>query len=132
MDDEEVHPVNLALEAFFIVAGAGAGAVFRYVIGGWVGHLAGPGFPWGTLAVNLLGCFALGVLVGAAPEERTLLFVVSGGVIGGFTTFSTLMFETVNLSLAKEHHRASMNVAANLVLGFAALFIGTYLGAAFS
>lgn len=122
--------MSLALEAFLILGGAGLGAVSRYVIGGWIGHHMGSGFPWGTLAVNSLGCFAIGVLTGAAPETGTLFFVLSGGIIGGFTTFSTLMFETVSLSLSKESRRASMNVLANLSLGFVAFFIGAYLGMA--
>lgn len=124
--------MTLVLEAFLILVGAGAGAVSRYVIGGWIGHRLGPGFPWGTLIVNLLGCFALGLVMGGTPDSRTLFFVLSSGIIGGFTTFSTLMFETANLSLSKEHRRASLNVLGNLLLGFAALLAGTYLGMATS
>lgn len=122
--------MNLALEALLIFIGAGAGAVLRYMVSGWIGHWMGPGFPWGTLAVNTVGCFELGFLMGMAPEERTLVLILGGGVIGGFTTFSTLMFETANLSLSKEHRRAALSVGANLVLGFVALFAGTYAGMA--
>src|SRR5215203_4259708 len=108
--------------------GAGVGAVLRYVIGGWVNHRMGPEFPWGTLAVNALGCFGLGFLEGVAPEDRVLLFVLGSGVIAGFTTFSTLMLETLNLAFAKERDRAFFNILGSLALGIPALSAGIYLG----
>lgn len=121
--------MTLAVEVLLVLVGAGTGAVLRYLIGGWIGARMGPGFPWGTLVVNALGCLELGFLIGFAPEGRVALFVLSGGIIGGFTTFSTLMFESSNLALSGERRRSVLNIAANLALGFIALFVGTYLGA---
>ena len=118
----------LALEVAVTLAGAGLGAVLRYVIGGWVNHLLGPAFPWGTLAVNVLGCLALGLLEGAARGNGVLLFVLGRGVLAGFTTFSTLMLETLNLALAKEHDRAFSNVVASLALGLFAYTVGLGVG----
>ncbi|HEX6710169.1 MAG TPA: CrcB family protein [Rubrobacter sp.] len=109
---------------------AGLGAVFRYMLGGWINHRLGPEFPWGTLAVNVLGCFALGVLEGVAPGDEVLLLVVGKGLIAGFTTFSTLMLETLNLARAREHDRAFFNVVGSLALGLPALLFGIYLGSA--
>lgn len=109
---------------------AGLGAVFRYVVGGWVNHRLGPEFPWGTLAVNVLGCFALGFLEGMSPRDQLLLLVVGKGLIAGFTTFSTLMLETMNLARAREHDRAFFNVVGSLALGLPALLFGVYLGSA--
>lgn len=100
----------------------------RYLVGGWINHRMGPGFPWGTLAVNTAGCLALGFLEGVAPQDRVLLFILGSGVIAGFTTFSTLMLETLNLALAKEHYRVLWNVMGSVVLGVPALFAGVYLG----
>lgn len=117
------------IEVLATLIGAGLGAALRYVFGGWVNHRAGAGFPWGTLAVNTVGCFALGFLEGIAPDDRILLFVLGSGIIAGFTTFSTLMLETLNLSLAKEHDRALFNVLSSVALGVPALFAGIYLGA---
>lgn len=117
------------IEVLATLIGAGLGAALRYVFGGWVNHRAGAGFPWGTLAVNTVGCFALGFLEGIAPDDRILLFVLGSGIIAGFTTFSTLMLETLNLSLAKEHDRALFNVLGSVALGVPALFAGIYLGA---
>jgi CrcB protein len=119
----------VASEVVLTLVGAGVGAVLRYVIGGWVSHRMGPAFPWGTLVVNTLGCFGLGFLEGIAPQEKVLLFVLGSGVLAGFTTFSTLMLETLNLALAKEHDRAFFNVVGSLALGLPALSVGVYLGA---
>lgn len=116
------------IEVLVTLIGAGAGAVLRYVFGGWVNHRIGAGFPWGTLAVNTVGCLALGFLEGIAAGDGFLLFVLGSGVIAGFTTFSTLMLETLNLSLAKEHDRALSNVLGSMVLGIPALLAGMYLG----
>lgn len=118
------------IELLVTLIGAGVGAVLRYVLGGWVNHRVGPGFPWGTLAVNTLGCFGLGFLEGIAPGDRVILFVLGSGVLAGFTTFSTLMLETLNLTLAKERGRAFGNILGSMGLGLPALIAGIYLGAA--
>jgi CrcB protein len=120
--------VAFAVEVALTLAGAGLGAVLRYLIGGWVNHRMGPVFPWGTLAVNVLGCFALGLLEGAARGDGVLLFILGRGVIAGFTTFSTLMLETLNLALAREHDRAFFNVVGSLSLGIFAFSVGIGIG----
>jgi CrcB protein len=118
----------VAMEVALTLVGAGVGAALRYVIGGWVSHRMGPAFPWGTLVVNTIGCFGLGVLEGAAPGDKALLLVLGSGVLAGFTTFSTLMLETLNLALAKEHDRAFFNVVGSLALGIFALSVGVGVG----
>jgi CrcB protein len=122
--------VAFAAEVLLTLLGAGLGAVLRYVLGGWVNHRLGPEFPWGTLAVNVAGCFALGLLTGAAPHNGMLLIVLGKGLIAGFTTFSTLMLETLNLALSREHDRAFFNVVGSLSLGLGAFLFGAYLGTA--
>ena len=81
--------------------GGGAGAVARYALGLWVEARVGPGFPWGTFAVNVGGCLAIGVVATLAdehlwisPASRLLLVT---GLLGGFTTFSTFGLETWQL-----------------------------------
>jgi CrcB protein len=120
-----VAPAELALT----LAGAGVGSVLRYVLGGWVGHRMGPEFPWGTLAVNALGCLGLGLLEGTAPHDRTLLLVLGSGLLAGFTTFSTLMLETANLAIAGERDRAFLNIVGTLALGLFAFSAGARAGA---
>ncbi len=85
-------------------------------------------FPWGTLVVNILGCFGLGLLEGAVHQEKALLFILGSGIIAGFTTFSTLMLETLNLAAAKEHDRAFFNILGSVSLGLPALYLGIHLG----
>lgn len=122
--------MTFAVEMVLTLSGAGIGAVLRYVLGGWISHRMGPAFPWGTLVVNVLGCFALGVLEGVAPREEILLFILGRGLLAGFTTFSTLMLETLNLALARENDRAFFNVVGSLALGLFALSVGVGVGAA--
>lgn len=118
-----------AIEITLTLTGAGLGAVFRYIIGGWVNHRVGSVFPWGTMVVNIFGCFGLGFLEGAATQDGVLLFVLGRGFLAGFTTFSTLMLETLNLARARENDRAFFNVVVSLALGIFALFVGLGVGA---
>jgi CrcB protein len=89
---------------------------------------AGWGFPWGTLAVNLVGCALLGALTGLAQSRLDLtlearLFLVVG-VLGSFTTFSTLGYETIELLRRAAYLAALANAAGSLLLGMAALVAG--------
>ncbi len=84
-----------------VAAGGALGAVARYLVMSAVGHWLGPGFPWGTLAVNLIGSFAMGVLVEVmalvwSPSEELRAALVVG-VLGAFTTFSTFSLDLVVL-----------------------------------
>lgn len=104
--------------------GGAAGSVLRYWLGGLVQHrLEGTGFPAGTLAVNLLGCFAIGTLAAVvetrhafSPDLRLLL---GAGLLGGFTTFSAFGNETLALLRAGQPALASINIVANVGLGLA-------------
>ncbi len=120
--------MEFAFRVTLTLAGAGLGAVFRHLLGGWVNHRIGSVFPWGTMAVNVLGCFGLGLLEGAAAQDGFLLFVLGRGFLAGFTTFSTLMLETLNLAVARENDRAFFNVVGSLSLGMFALFVGLGVG----
>jgi CrcB protein len=113
-----------------LLAGLGgfAGSALRYVVSGFVQNLSGGiRFPFGTLAVNLAGCLAIGLLSQLAEtrglfsaEARTLIFI---GVIGGFTTFSTFGNETINLWRNGEGALAAANVAAHLVVCLGAVWL---------
>jgi len=102
------------------VAGA-VGALLRYVVSGWVQERSGSDFPIGTLMVNLVGSFALGLVVGAgAPDSTTTLAVA--GFLGGFTTYSTWMVETVRLGATTR--RGVVNLATSLIAGVAVAALG--------
>ncbi len=117
-----------------MIVGVGGfiGSAMRFVVSGWVQRLAaGSVMPYGTLAVNVLGCLALGFLGGLAeyrqvlePGQRLFLMV---GVLGGFTTFSTFAFESIELMQDAEMIRAALNTLAQIVLGFGAAFAGYVL-----
>ena len=112
-----------------IGAGGFAGSVLRYWLSGLAQDVArGSLFPWGTLAVNLLGCLAIGVLAqlaearGAFSAETRLFFAT--GLLGGFTTFSAFGNETLLLLRDAERMLAAVNVLANVILGLACVQLG--------
>lgn len=112
------------------VAGA-AGTISRYLLGGWIHQLFGAGFPYGTLIVNISGCFAVGFLGTLAeerflisPQVRTALLI---GFLGAFTTFSSFAYETWALFKDGEMMIAGLNVLASVVTCFAGLLIGVFL-----
>ena len=116
--------------AKLFLAGIGGfiGSVLRYSVSGFVQDLSRSiDFPYGTLAVNLIGCFAIGFLSQLAEtrgfftaETRTLIFI---GVLGGFTTFSAFSNETINLWREGESLLATINVAAHLVFCLGAVWL---------
>jgi fluoride exporter len=113
------------------VAG-GLGALARYGFGGWVQKQAGGGFPWGTCAVNILGCFLFGI-VWSLAEDRMLIgsqvrTIVLIGFLGGFTTFSTFVFETGEFLRDSQWLFAIANAALQNTVGIVFLFLGMALG----
>jgi fluoride exporter len=107
----------------------GAGAIARFLLGGAVAGRLGRAFPYGTLAVNVLGSFVLGVLVGAALSGDAYRLVGSG-LIGAFTTFSTWALESHRLGEDGRLRLGVLNFAVSLVLGVAAVWAGRRLGLA--
>lgn len=119
--------MNLVLA---IGVGGAFGSILRYAMSLAAHRLVATTFPIGTLVVNVLGSFAIGVLyvwlierLGARPELRAFLIV---GVLGGFTTFSSFSLETVTLLMQGGYARAVLNVAASVLL----CLLGTVLGIA--
>lgn len=110
------------------VAALGAlGAVARFLLDGAVSGRAGRGFPLGTLVVNLSGAFALGVLVSAAVSSDTSR-LLGTGFLGGYTTFSTWMFESQRLAEDGRARSAALNVAISLLAGVLAAWLGRKVG----
>lgn len=81
-----------------VALAGGAGAAMRLIIDGVMRSRLGASLPWGTLAINIVGSFALGWLMGAGAG-RPLMDVAGAGFLGGFTTFSTASFETARLAV---------------------------------
>lgn len=114
---------------FLLVAVGGAiGSLARYSVGLAATRWFAAGFPWGTLAVNVAGGLAMGLLasrLGPGDEQMRLLLGV--GVLGGFTTFSAFSLETVRLMQHAPAH-AALYVAASVTLSVAACWAGVWLG----
>lgn len=120
--------MSVAAWAGIALAG-GLGAVARLLLDAAVSGRAGGSFPWGTLAVNLTGTFALGVIAGAAlgGDWRA---VAATGLLGSFTTFSTWMLESQRLGEDGERRLMWANLAGSLVLGLIAVEMGRLIGQA--
>lgn len=116
---------------FQLALGGVAGTFARYLLAGFVYTLFGTGFPYGTLAVNLIGCFLIGFLASLAEEKfllgPTARLLLMAGFCGAFTTFSTFMLETANLMKDGETARAFLNVLASVVAGFFIFRLGVFL-----
>ena len=115
-----------------LIGGGIAGTVARYVLAGAVYERTGAAFPYGTLAVNLLGCFIVGFL-DAVFEEKFLLgpnyrILLMTGFCGAFTTFSTFMLETSHLLRDGEFFPALGNVLVSAVAGFIVFRLGVLVG----
>jgi len=110
------------------------GANVRYWVGGWVQARCGPGFPWGTFAVNVTGSLLLGLVMAvisqrtAMPSMTALRLVVAVGFIGAYTTFSTLEYETLALLGTGGWLRAVAYAFGSLAAGFAAVAAGAWIG----
>jgi fluoride exporter len=118
----------------WIGLGGALGSIARYHLGRVVHLRAGSGFPWGTLAVNLLGSLLLAALMAAAlrggrvPDGVRL--ALAAGLLGGFTTYSSFNYEVMAMAQAGDWGRAAAYVAATLVGGLAAGAAGWLLARA--
>jgi CrcB protein len=123
------------LQLVMIGIGGFIGAVLRYLTSDLVQRLSGSGFPYGTLAVNALGCLVIGFLAVLAeerglftPEARALVFV---GVLGAFTTFSTFSYETSSLLRSGQSGPALLNIGVQIGLGLVGVWAGMQLALRF-
>ncbi|MBI3448652.1 MAG: fluoride efflux transporter CrcB [Acidobacteria bacterium] len=116
------------VKVLLVGAGGFLGSIARYWVGGLVQDRTPGLFPFGTLAVNVLGCFLIGALSELADarsllsaEARTFAMV---GVLGGFTTFSAFGNETMNLLRERDGWLAAGNVLLHVVLAIGAVWVG--------
>lgn len=121
----------------YVAAGGALGASARYLTGIGVGQLLGlDGFPYGTLIVNVVGCFIMGLLIGAMAlfwsvgnDLRAFLTV---GILGGFTTFSAFSADILLLVERNNYSGAAIYLTASVGLSLAAVFLGVALMRALS
>ena len=110
-----------------IAAGGALGSVLRYLLGGVIQRASHSGFPYGTLAVNVLGCLLIGILVqsfmNASPSSTARGFLIVG-FCGGFTTFSAFSSEAIGLLQAGSYMRAALYVSASVAVCLIATTVG--------
>ena len=121
-----------AIASLYVAAGGAVGSVLRFQAGRLTTHVLGvaaaTAFPWGTLLINVTGSLAMGALVGFLARhgqggEHWRLFIAVG-VLGGYTTFSTFSLEMMMLVERNQPGLAFAYMAASVVAGFAALWLG--------
>jgi CrcB protein len=129
----------MVLTYFWVALGGALGSMARFWMGGWIAGLikpdyAGPAFPWGTLAINVLGSVVIGLVAGLTlttarvawhPDVRIFLMV---GVCGGFTTFSAFSLQTLELIQAGDGGMAIGYVISSVLLCVSATWAGVMLG----
>ncbi len=116
------------LDILLIAVFGAVGAVGRYTVSGWACRAFGESFPFGTMAVNLIGCFLLGAVAHIGqntelipPSYRPAITV---GMLGAFTTFSTFGYETLRQLQEGLWQAGLTNIAANVVFGLLLVWIG--------
>ncbi|SEP00642.1 fluoride efflux transporter CrcB [Propionispora vibrioides] len=111
-----------------VAVGGGIGSVIRYLVSNWMAERFGPEFPFGTLLVNVVGCFIIGLFLTMTTERLSISpywrLLVAIGLIGGLTTFSSFSYETLRLLQTADALRAFYNVGLNLGVGFFATWLG--------
>jgi CrcB protein len=116
------------LGVFLVAIGGGLGAVSRYLASNWMASRFGADFPFGTLLVNIIGCFIIGLFMAMTIDRLNIspywrLFITVG-FLGGLTTFSSFSYETLHLLQEADVMRAFYNVGLNLFGGFFATWLG--------
>jgi CrcB protein len=116
----------------WICAGGAAGTAARYLLSTWLLRLAGPAFPWGTLAVNVLGSFLLGAVmaIGLTSDllSPTARLTLATGVLGGFTTYSSFNYETLRYLEEANWLLALGNVTVTVLACLVAGVLGGWAG----
>jgi CrcB protein len=119
------------LNIILVIIGGGLGSVSRYLFSLLAARWFGNGFTWGTLGVNLIGCFLIGFIFSLAGRNivsaSARLFIMTG-FIGGLTTFSTYALESISLFRNTEVMLALTNIAANNLGGLVLVLAGIWLG----
>ena len=116
-----------------LIVGTGSfiGGAMRYLLSTCMKNVSGQGFPWGTLSVNLLGCFLFGILFAIfnknASTDNTLYLLLTTGVCGGFTTFSTFANESVQMLQHGNTSGFIGYVATSVIAGFALIALGYWI-----
>jgi len=132
MDNQwERRYVRAMITVFWVALGGALGATGRYLVALGALRLFGPGFPWGTITVNVVGSLAMGVLAGLFAHRLQVstdirMFLMTG-ILGGFTTFSAFSLDVSVLLERKDYMMSALYIIGSVSLSVVALFIGLRL-----
>lgn len=119
------------MKVMMVAVGGGIGATTRYLVSTWAAEKFGTDFPYGTLIVNVVGCFIIGAFMTLATERLIVSpywrLLVTVGFVGGLTTFSSYSYETFKLLQDADIMMAITNLLANVMIGFLATWLGISL-----
>ncbi len=116
-----------------LIVGVGSfiGGAIRYLLSVFMKNLCGQGFPWGTLSVNLLGCFLFGIVFAifskSSSTDSTLYLLLTTGICGGFTTFSTFANESIQMLQHGNIFGFIAYVATSVIAGLALIALGYWI-----
>ena len=121
------------MQSYMLVfLGGGIGAAARYWLSGLIHERLGSGFPYGTLVVNIMGCFIIGLVMGSMQERflshPSLRLFLTIGILGGFTTFSSFSYETIAMLKDGEIAFASLNILASVLCCISGTWVGLIVG----
>ena len=118
----------MMMKLLAVAVGGAVGSTVRYLVSGWAANRFGADFPYGTLIVNVAGCFVIGLFMTLATERLLISpywrLIVAVGFLGGLTTFSSFSYETLRLVHSADLLAAFANIASNLVLSLVATWLG--------
>ncbi len=123
--------VRAMITIFWVALGGAIGAAARYLVAMQALRLFGPGFPWGTLTVNVAGSLAMGLLAGFFAHRMQVstdvrMFLMTG-ILGGFTTFSAFSLDVSVLVARKDYMMSALYIIGSVSLSVAVLLIGLRL-----
>ena len=115
-----------------VALGGAFGSLLRYIVGVWLVQLWGSGFPWGTLLINLSGCFIIGLVLGitqtrVSPYSQVVRAFMAVGVLGGYTTFSTFAYDALTLENEGSTVVSVLYIVASVAGGLLAAYAGTII-----
>ncbi len=121
------------MNVLLVAIGGAIGAAARYLAGLWIADRFGAGFPWGTFFVNVTGSFLIGIVLvlierGTLPGEARLFLAV--GILGGYTTFSSFSYETLQLLNGGDIRPVLLNAFGQLFVGLLGVYLGVVLARA--
>ncbi|MBB4118032.1 CrcB protein [Mesonia hippocampi] len=117
-------------QLLLVFIGGGSGSVLRYLLGKWLNNIE-TGIPYGTFLANISGSFFIGIILGLAAKNQSLsphsTLLLASGFCGGFTTFSTFVYENHVFLKAGDYLHFFIYLSLSIIIGFIAVFSAMYL-----